>query len=247
MKKIKRLFLLSHCDDEIFLLPFLLDSNSESVVCFFSTRHFLDGSKNIRQLEANKVRTYLNYYQQVHFVFMEPELSDGHIYRDFSKLNFDFIGRIIKEFEPDELLTLAFEGGHQDHDTVEFISRVLSKNYHLQLISCPAYSSASNSEKFFRVMKTDLPTEKIHIRRLRVIWAAVRIMTIYRSQFKSWLGLAPLILLRYSFYSFRVIRVELSMEIERFSRCFYESRKRASQEEVMTRLRLIFSYFGTQR
>jgi LmbE family N-acetylglucosaminyl deacetylase len=236
MEKTKRLILLSHCDDEIYLLPFLLDKNAESTVCFFTTRSIKSNSKNIRRQEAVQASSFLNSFQKLEAIHLEPEIFDGRIYKDFSQTNFDFLSQIIERVNPDELLTLAFEGGHHDHDAVEVISRALCNTFRRKLITCPAYSSSKISRNLFRVMKVEGPTETIATRRILNIYAAIRLMLIYRSQLKTWIGLSPFIIIRYAFFSYRIIQVDLSFELKRVKGCLYEKRNRAVQDEVLAEL-----------
>ncbi len=247
MRKIKRLFLLAHCDDEIFLLPFLLDSDAESTVVFFSTRHVTNDFKNVRKAEAISANHFFNRFQKLETVFLEPEVRDGVIYTDFSIENLNFLGEVIDRVKPDELITLNYEGGHQDHDAVEVISRILSNTKGLKMITCPAYSSVAFSQKVFIVMKSEKRQEKIEVKRLSNLYVAFRIMAIYKSQYKTWVGLAPFIVMKYAFSTFRVSRVNSFSEPKPLDRCFYESRNRAAQSEVLTHLQKIISFSGNSR
>jgi LmbE family N-acetylglucosaminyl deacetylase len=244
MKKIKRLFLLSHCDDEIFLLPFLLDSRAESTVFFFSTTQVSNGPESIRKIEALEANRFFNHFQKLETVFLEPEVRDGKIYEDFASDNFRSLVEIIDRTKPDEVVTLAYEGGHQDHDAVEAISKLLCETKGLQLITCPAYRASTFSKKFFRVMKSELREERIKVKRLLSVWVALRVMFIYKSQIKTWFGLAPFILKNYAFSAFWIMRVTSFSEPKELDRCFYEFRDRATQSEVIEHFRRIRELSG---
>jgi hypothetical protein len=235
------LFLLSHCDDEVFLIPFLLDNDAESTVVFFSAKPDIDGDKRLRMNEAISTNRYLNRFQKLETLFLKPEVRDGKIHEDFNIDSFSYLEEVIVRVKPDEIVTLAYEGGHQDHDSVEVISSLLSQAYGVKLKTCAAYSSVKFSRKFFRVMKQEEPLEKVKIKRLLNLWVALRIFSIYKSQFKTWIGLAPFILIRYAFSSFWVKPVVLSSGPKLIERCFYEFRGRADQEDVLSHLnRIIF-------
>lgn len=245
--KTKRLLLLSHCDDEIFLLPFLLDSDIESTVVFFSTRQIINDFKNVRKTEAMSANQFFNRFQKLETVFLEPEVRDGLIHLDFSSDHLRFLTEVIDRVKPDELITLNYEGGHQDHDTVEVIAGILSSAKGIKMITSPAYSSVIFTRKFFKVMKSEERQEKIKVKRLRNLYVAFRIILIYKSQYKTWVGLAPFIVMNYAFFSFWVNRVDFISEPKLLDRCFYEFRDRAAQGEVLVHLKRIISLSRNSR
>ena len=237
MTKVKRVFLLSHCDDEIFLLPFLLEPSSESTLIFFTTRKSVSEDSDLRKSEAIRANQFLNRYQSIKTIFLVPEIRDGLIHKDFNIDNFEFLEGMIIQEKPAEIVTLAFEGGHQDHDSVEVIARILCEKHGIKLASCPAYRSTKFSRKLFTVMNSGLVTQRVSVRRFLTLSVAIRIIAIYRSQIKTWIGLAPFILLRYAIFSFDFCRVRPTLEVTSVERCFYESRARAVQDEVVSSLR----------
>ncbi len=240
--KINRLFLLSHCDDEVFLIPFFLQPDTESTVVFFSTQPDFDGNEPLRMEEATSANQFFNRYQKLETVFLKPEVRDGKIHEDFKVDQLSFLEEVIDRVKPDEIVTLAYEGGHQDHDTVEQISNILSQAYKIKLKTCPAYSSVKFSRNFFSVMKSEGPRERVRVNRFLNFWVAFKIILIYKSQFKTWAGLAPFILVRYAFSPFWVTPVALSSGPTPIDRCFYEFRGRANQDNVMSHLNRIYSF-----
>jgi hypothetical protein len=240
--KIERLFLLSHCDDEVFLIPFFLQPDTENTVVFFSTQPNFDGNERVRMNEAISVNRFLNRFQKLETVFLIPEVRDGKIHEDFNVSQLSFLEEVIHRVKPDEIVTLAYEGGHQDHDTVELVSNILSQAHKIKLKTCPAYSSVRFSRNFFSVMKAEDPRERVRIKRLLNLWVALRIIFIYKSQFKTWVGLAPFILIRYAFSSFWVTPVGSPSGPKLVDRCFYEFRGRADQDDVLSHLNRISSF-----
>ena len=240
--KIKKLFLLSHCDDEVFLIPFFLQPGTESTIVFFSTQPNFDGMERLRMDEAISANRFLNRFQKLETVFLNPEVRDGKIHEDFSVSQLSYLEEVIDRVKPDEIVTLAYEGGHQDHDTVELISNILSQTHKVKLKTCPAYRSVRFSRNFFSVMKAEYPRERVRINRLLNLWIALRIIFIYKSQFKTWVGLAPFILIRYAFSPFWVTSVGSPSGPKLIDRCFYEFRGRADQDDVLTHLNRISTF-----
>ena len=240
--KIKRLFLLAHCDDEVFLIPFFLQPETENTVVFFSTQPTFNGNKRLRMNEAILANRFLNRFQKLETVFLKPEVRDGRIHEDFNVDQLCYLEEVVDRIKPDEIVTLAYEGGHQDHDTVELISKILSQTYRINLNTCPAYCSVKFSKNFFDVMVSEGPRERFRIKRLLNLWVAIRIFFIYKSQFKTWVGLAPFILVRYAFFPFWITPVGSFSGPKLIGRCFYEFRGRADQDYVLSHLNRISSF-----
>jgi len=59
-------------------------------------------------------------------------------------------------------------------------------------------------------------------------------MSIYKSQIRSWIGLGPALLLRYSFAPFSEGKKLTSLEPGVIGNCFYENRGRAVQRDVLS-------------
>lgn len=95
----------------------------------------------------------------------------------------------------DRIYTLAFEGGHHDHDASHLISAALAVQLKLthQTWQLPFYHGYQSPKKLFRVLN---PLSNKHWpcqRHLTLSEALSYIWTIrfYRSQWKSWVGLFP--------------------------------------------------------
>ena len=239
LDKVHRVFIFAHCDDEIFCLPFFTDKNSVSTIIFLTTSNERENQnlfKQTRYLEALKANKLLNRFNSVETIFFDEKIADGAIHKEFSAEMYTKLTGLILSASPNELITLCFEGGHQDHDTVELISSMISSKYGLNSLSCSSYRSSKYSSRAFSVMNPITPDRKIEFNRFLVLTLAIRLMLIYRSQARTWLGLAPLILFRYTFGTFKVNKKRSSLDLESFPNCFYQNRKRSIQNEVLMKL-----------
>ena len=232
----KRVFIFAHCDDELFCLPLLLDKNSESTLIFLTTIDRSDISNSVddvRQREALRANIYLNKFGTFRTLFYNKDIFDGTIHSDFDLASFKELTRIVLAENPDELITLCFEAGHQDHDSVNLITRILSKNNKITIRCFSGYRASPKSPKLFLVLKPMVPIGKISFNRFLSIVISIRLMLIYRSQAKTWLGLAPTLLLKYAFSPCREGSSASSTYPEHISNCFYENRGRALQSGVL--------------
>lgn len=237
MIKTKRVFIFAHCDDELFCLPLLLDNQVESTVIFLTTlkrEQRADPEVNIRQREALRANRFLSKFGNVKTLFLGGAIYDGTIHADFDSAKFDELTRIVLDEEPSELVTLSYEAGHQDHDSVELITRILSKNLSMKMRCFSGYRASAMSPRLFSVLKPIDATEKIPFNRLLSVLTSIRLMLIYKSQSKSWIGLAPALLSKYAFSSFREERGSSSLDPEKKTNCYYQHRGRALQSEVLS-------------
>lgn len=210
--------------------------NSQSTLIFLTTLNKGRRSgavHDVRQHEALKAGKYINKFQRVKIIFFNREVFDGSVHSDFTLANFKELTQIVVEEEPDELITLCFEAGHQDHDSVELIVRIISENLNLKMRCFSGYRASAISPKLFSVLKPITRTEEIFFSRFFLVRVSIRLMLIYKSQVKTWLGLAPILLFKYAFLPFWEGGRSPFAYQEKVSNCFYENRGRASQNEVL--------------
>ena len=136
MVKTKRVFIFAHCDDELFCLPLLLEKDIDKTLIFLTTlkrEQEIDSRVNTRQKEALRANQFLRKFGNVKTLFLGGEVFDGTIHTDFDTVKFDNLTQIVLKEKPSELVTLSYEAGHQDHNSVQIITRMLSKNHSLKL------------------------------------------------------------------------------------------------------------------
>jgi LmbE family N-acetylglucosaminyl deacetylase len=236
MIKTRRVYILAHCDDELFCLPLLLDKNSENTLIFLTTlakSQNQTSKRDVRKQEALNANRSLAKFITIKTLFYCNGIYDGYIHRDFDEVDFRELTRIVLKEKPDELVTLSYEAGHQDHDSVHIITRLISENQQLKLRCFSGYRASGLLPSFFSVLKPVSTFEKITFNRLKIVLTAIRLMIIYRSQVKTWVGLSPLILFKYAFFPFWESKYETSLEPKQNGHCFYEKRGRAIQSEVI--------------
>lgn len=66
------------------------------------------------------------------------ELIDQQLFRAIPA-GLDLLRRIVREKNPTAILTLAYEGGHPDHDTCSFLSAQLGREFRLPVWEMPLY------------------------------------------------------------------------------------------------------------
>jgi LmbE family N-acetylglucosaminyl deacetylase len=247
VKRIRRVFIFAHCDDELFCLPFLLEKHTNNIILYLTTMEISQSEEHVndvRKLEAIAAGEYLNRFNSVQTLFFEEKVFDGRIHTDFDSKKFDKLESMVLSLEPDEIVTLCHEGGHQDHDSVELISRIIARKNDLILRCCSGYRAAKLIPRFFSLMNPSHPGERIKFDRMKTIVVAIRLILNYRSQVKTWIGLASSLIFRYTFFPFRVVDPPLGIGPPIISNCFYENRGRALHSEVILRLQSFSTNFS---
>lgn len=241
----RRAVFLSHADDEIFLLPFLSRfTNDENVFIYL-----IDHAKPNRLLEGmisrNRERDigirYLQSIIKISEVLNIGEIiqsRDGYLYQSIAQAE-DVLSKFLNKLVPiDQIVSLEFEMGHQDHDTSWVLARRQAIRLEIPHLSFPAYRAILYSKKspLFQVMTfpKSVAVQSFQNNPIAAIWNTLRVMSIYRSQFTTWVGLAPFIIIR-------LIKRQLhysingSPQIE--AKSLYHSRKKANSKTVMNEIK----------
>jgi hypothetical protein len=231
-----KVFILAHQDDEIFFLPHILDT--EKKLFIFLTNGVAKGSSitelDDRTLEAKLIFQNLMASQNSYVVWwgLENSISDGELHKHVSR---DFIFRLSEVLlqqgvQISKFLTTAFEGAHQDHDSAAAVARKLAEKFQVEIIEMSTYPQWFSRFYSFRVLKPKSSLEIFKFDRLKVLPFVIRLMTLYKTQRVTWLGLGISIL---SVYALRKYRSSKPVPIQILNPCFYEFRGRAKQSEVL--------------
>ena len=240
-KRQVKVFLLAHQDDEIFFLPHIM--NYEPKLFLYLTNGVSAGSKYLaldrRTAEAEFVfKKYLEpLNSQVIWWGLKSSVSEGELHKS---VNQDLISELAKLIstqgcEVTTFITTAFEGAHQDHDSVAVIARELGEIFKVGIIEMSTYPQWFSKFYSFKVLKPRMPLERFRYTRIRALIMAIRMMVSYRTQLSTWAGLG---LSTLSVYAFRGYRSSSPRPVDLIEPCFYESRQRASQDEVLKSLTL---------
>jgi len=236
-----KVFLLAHQDDEIFFLPHIV--NADEKIFVYLTDGVSAGSAistlDRRTSEAEFVfKKYLEPLNS-HVIWwgLKNSISEGELHRYVNQGLIDELGKLLisQESEVTTFITTAFEGAHQDHDSVAVIARKLDKIFKVGTIEMSTYPQRFSKFYSFKVLKPGTPEKTFRFNRIKVFFLAIRMMASYRTQLLTWAGLG---LATISVYAFRGYRSSSPRSVSLIEPCFYESRRRASQSEVLESLTL---------
>jgi hypothetical protein len=234
-----KVFLFAHQDDEIFALPYIL--NSDKKLFIYLTSGVAEGSTELkietRTVEAEYVfEKYLSTLNSVaNWWGLENSVPEGELHKFVSVENLASIEEVIKNqgVRVTQILTTTFEGAHQDHDSAAVISRKLASVFLVNVIEVSTYPQWFSKFYSFRVLAPRHPSESFRFERVKTLQLALRLMASYKSQRATWIGLG---LATFGTYAFRRYRASIPQPVRLLSPCFYEFRGRALQSEVLKHL-----------
>ena len=193
MKRVVCLF--SHCDDEYLVSEHLQKwrKDGHDIKIFYLTKDLTN--PGIREQESTRYLQKLG-IKEPNFLYHTVDVKDGrlpyHLFEVYRELQ--------NYLQPDDiLLTPAWEGGHQDHDATFLIGsklcESLSKSQHWVF---SLYHGARTSGRFFSVASPIvdhiMECHSIKMSSLSSLLNCILVFKRYPSQWRSWIGLAPLLL-----------------------------------------------------
>lgn len=198
------IFFFAHQDDEFGVYQAILDEleNKRKVFCIYLTDGaYMGGSSDIRNSESELVLGKLGVSpENIIFKGRALNIPDAQLYMNLDTAAawiYNFIrgcGDIVSIYVP------AWEGGHCDHDALNAIVRLVCNQYCNKGIVAqfPLYNASGCIGPFFKVLsplsKERLLQKKISLKnRIRFLLFCMD----YRSQYKTWIGLFPFVLLNY--------------------------------------------------
>jgi LmbE family N-acetylglucosaminyl deacetylase len=169
-----KLFVFAHQDDEVAIATRIAREVAAGarVVCAFLTD---GGAPAVRDAESRTVLASLG-VEEVIFV----GLPDGKLVEHLEEAY-----RAIEHIDAEEIVTLAWEGGHQDHDAAHLVALALAIARGVRCLEFPLYHGKGWP---YRVLA---PLRGGEVTRLSMRDAFRRAMLSWRypSQRRSWLGL----------------------------------------------------------
>jgi len=190
------LIIVAHPDDETITCGGLLQRIKDPCVVFatdgapqdsYFWRRF--GSREqyaaIREQEAKAALAAVGVHQ-IEFLAKRSRtaLVDQLLYRALPAA-FAALSRIVEQRRPECLLTLAYEGGHPDHDSVSFLSAQLGRTFRLPVWEAPLYHRSSQGEGVYQRFVQEHGEVAEHGVRGKELEAKKAMLACYKSQFDS--------------------------------------------------------------
>jgi LmbE family N-acetylglucosaminyl deacetylase len=192
----RTLVVVAHPDDESISCGGLLQHMREPCIVFatdgapqdpYFWRRFGSRQKygEIREQEAIAALAAVG-VTDVEFLAREADtpLTDQLLYRSLPAA-FAALSRIVERRRPECLLTLAYEGGHPDHDAASFLSAQLGRAFALPVWESPLYHRNSEGGGVHQRFVEEHGEVVEHEVEGKELEAKVRMLGCYKSQFDS--------------------------------------------------------------
>jgi N-acetylglucosamine malate deacetylase 1 len=180
-------FVFAHQDDEIALASRIryAISRGDRVTCLCLTDGAFAVPASIRDRESHRLLAALGAGE---FIVADERIADGALVEQLDRA-LQFVEE--RAGDADEVVTLAWEGGHQDHDAAHLVAAVFARKRGIRCIEMPLYNGHNAFGPFFRVAH---PVGEGWTSR-KITWrekfANLLLVRFYPSQRKTWLGLMP--------------------------------------------------------
>src|SRR5882724_6645887 len=140
------LFVFAHQDDEIAAAPRIRRAVAagDEIACAFLT----DGKNPIiRDEESRRALVSLG-VTDIAFIGSENQIADGTLVENLDRSLMLLSARADRA---DEVWTLAWEGGHQDHDAAHLVALAFARQRGARCFEVPLYTGFGSIGPFFRV------------------------------------------------------------------------------------------------
>lgn len=194
------LFVFAHQDDEIAAatrILHLLRAGWTVSVVFLTDGAGRRATSSVRDDESRVVLARLGVdLRRVHFAGSRERIPDGRLFE-----HLDRALQLMPEEPLDEVWTLAYEGGHQDHDAAHLVAVAFAAKRGIPCFEVPLYHGYGLPGPFFNTLAPLRNGEPWTARKISLSegFRIALLCRFYTSQRKTWLGLLPEALLRLAF------------------------------------------------
>ena len=207
-------YLFAHQDDEFgTFIKLEKDAIKNNTFIFYLTSG--EDKKTKKKVNSRRDNESLNVMQKlgikkknIFFLGSKYQIEHNKLY-----LNIDYIyNKILVTSKsigkPDSIVTHSWEGGHEDHDASNLIGRKVAKKFKITEKSTQfsLYNSYNTSLLYFKVFNPIIKSkgEKLFTNLKKRIFY-IKLLFVYKSQIKIWVGLYPFIIFHYLFKGYNFI------------------------------------------
>jgi N-acetylglucosamine malate deacetylase 2 len=145
----RTLVLVAHPDDECITCGGLLQHMRDPVVVyatdgaphdpyFWKKYGSREAYSRMRQDECRQALTQVGVTEIVFLADQEPRLIDQELFQNLA-IAYELLAHEARRLQPQAILTMAYEGGHPDHDSCSLLARELGKELGIPVWEAPLY------------------------------------------------------------------------------------------------------------
>jgi LmbE family N-acetylglucosaminyl deacetylase len=196
-------WILAHPDDEILGIHLIEEFSNVGNSVFYLCEGVPSGANfDAKKRYSEMQKAWRNLDSNYHLIQngSSKHPRDGFLYADYDAEAIQNFYRSVTALTPTRIITTKLEGGHQDHDFAFILSRSFAKKTKAELVTFSTYS-ARNESRLFSTMSKDGNENRTHpdnfLLRFQSTRKAIISMLAYRSQWRTWVGLGPLVVFKY--------------------------------------------------
>ncbi len=202
-------YILSHQDDEFgVFINISKQIINYNVYIFYLTsgydKKIHKSNLSVRDKESIKVLTKIGVNKKnIIFLGKTLDIRCNLLYLNLPKI-YNKLNLFSKLVIPHMIVTHSWEGGHEDHDACNLIARKIAFKFNIVNISkeFSLYNAFRCKLFYFKVFnpiqKKGVISKTNFLKRLLYI----KLLFVYKSQFKIWIGLYPFVIFHYFFYGY---------------------------------------------
>ncbi len=228
-------YLFAHQDDEFgIFIDILKKIKNNNIYVFYLTSGYKNKINKLRlsqrDLESISVLKKIGVKQKnIKFIGKELDIRCNKLYSGIDKA-YNAVIKFAKKKIPNQIITLSWEGGHEDHDACNLVGRKIA--FKFGILKNSGEFSLYNAYKlriiFFRVFnpinkRGNIIKINFHERLL-----LIKLLFYYKSQVKIWIGLYPFVIFHYFFLGYNFIQPlnnDRSIKKPHSGKLLYEIRK----------------------
>ena len=251
----KSVFLLAHYDDEFGIYQEIKDHVIKNMPLHivYTTSASKDGRGNPKRENESKIalkKLGVNIEKDISFVGKDLFIPDLQLKNNFIPI-FKELDKILSDLgEINKIYTLSYEGGHPDHDGINFICSRLVQKYNIENKAWvfPLYSGPGLFGSFFYLFRPlssngEVIRKKISWRNsLKFCW----LMLGYKSQVKTLIGLFPFYVFHMIFKRSQILQklnIERVKERPHAGKLLYERRNMDDYEKIRNKMNFFDSWY----
>jgi N-acetylglucosamine malate deacetylase 2 len=153
----RTLVLVAHPDDEAVGCGALLQRMSDAIIVyatdgaprsdyFWASYGSREEYARVRRDEAERALDAVGVHH-FHWLTEDPPIVDQELYRNL-RLAYSGLLTLVESEMPDAILTLAYEGGHPDHDSCAFLAKQIGHARQLPVWEMPVYQRSSGEIRY---------------------------------------------------------------------------------------------------
>lgn len=240
------LVVLPHLDDEFALVPIIKKINLKSKlhIIFCAERNYSDDLNNKRRSESIESLNLIGCNAQNITYINDFFRVDDLKLIDASFDIYNFLDKFLEERSIEQIVTLNFEGGHPDHDSLALIvEKISARNKNIKSFYVPAYNSRRSlifPVSVFRPLKSQQDNFYKDKHGIFIWLDSFFIALKYKSERTAFLKLMPFIVFNIFFSKSIYVSTKVDIESVNWEDSLSLKRYAVSKQDILNKIKRVY-------